>query len=221
MRLGLAFLFMAERYPAARIVCVSNSASQRTHIEAQAAARGLDNLSVVTADMNVFSPEGTFDRIVSVEMFEHMSNWKSLLDRARGWIRDDGRLFLHVFSHRKTAYRFDHSDKADWIAQYFFTGGVMPSHGLVREFSDSFIVEKDWRWNGKHYERTALDWLDNFDKNRDEIRTIFNATYGPDAAIWMRRWRLFFLATAGLFGHANGEEWGVSHYRLRPAGAGR
>ena len=94
----------------------------------------------------------------------------------------------------------------------------MPSHGLVREFSDSFIVEKDWRWNGTHYERTALDWLDNFDKNRDEIRTIFNATYGPDAALWMRRWRLFFLATAGLFGHANGEEWGVSHYRLRPAG---
>lgn len=218
---GSLSLFMAERYPAARIVCVSNSASQRTHIEAQAAARGLGNLSVVTADMNVFSPEGTFDRIVSVEMFEHMSNWKSLLDRARGWIRDDGRLFLHVFSHRKTAYRFDHSDKADWIAQYFFTGGVMPSHGLVREFSDSFIVEKDWRWSGKHYERTALDWLDNFDRNRDEIRTIFNSTYGPDAALWMRRWRLFFLATAGLFGHANGEEWGVSHYRLRPAGAGR
>jgi cyclopropane-fatty-acyl-phospholipid synthase len=151
-------------------------------------------------------------------MFEHMSNWQALLARARRWIRPDGRLFLHVFSHRKTAYRFDHADKSDWIAQHFFTGGVMPSHGLVREFGESFVVEKDWRWNGKHYERTARDWLDNFDRNRDAIRNLFEATYGKDAALWMRRWRLFFLATAGLFGHADGEEWGVSHYRLRPAG---
>ena len=218
---GSLSLFMAERFPSGRIVSVSNSSSQRTYIEVEAKRRGLRNLTVITADMNTFSPDGTFDRIVSVEMFEHMSNWHSLLKRARGWIRDDGRLFLHVFSHRKTAYRFDHADKADWIAQYFFTGGVMPSHGLVREFDDSFIVEQDWRWNGKHYERTARDWLDNFDRNRDAVRAIFEATYGKDAPVWMRRWRMFFLATAGLFGHTDGEEWGVSHYRLSPAGAGR
>lgn len=217
---GSLSLFMAERYPAARIVSVSNSASQRLYIEAEAARRGFQNLTVLTADMNGFSPAGTFDRIVSVEMFEHMSNWKTLLQRARGWVRDDGRLFLHVFSHRSTAYRFDHADKADWIAQYFFTGGVMPSHGLVREFSDSFVVEADWRWSGEHYERTALDWLDNFDRNRGAIHAIFSETYGPEAALWMRRWRMFFLATAGLFGHAGGAEWGVSHYLLRPAGAG-
>lgn len=217
---GSLSLFMAERYPAARIVSVSNSSSQRAFIEREAERCGLRNLTVITADMNSFSPGSRFDRIVSVEMFEHMSNWQMLLERASSWIRPDGRLFLHVFSHRKTAYRFDHADKADWIAQYFFTGGVMPSHGLVREFSDSFTVERDWRWNGKHYERTALDWLDNFDRNREAIRTIFNATYGQEAALWIRRWRMFFLATAGLFGHAGGEEWGVSHYRLRPAGAG-
>ncbi len=218
---GSLSLFMAERYPTARIVSVSNSSSQRAYIEAEAERRGLRNLAIITADMNVFSPDHSFDRIVSVEMFEHMSNWKTLLERARGWIRADGKLFLHVFSHRKTAYRFDHADKADWIAQYFFTGGVMPSHGLVQEFKDSFIVEKDWRWNGEHYERTALDWLTNFDRNRNEIRPLFEVTYGKNAALWMRRWRMFFLATAGLFGHSDGEEWGVSHYRLRPTGAGR
>ncbi|MDX3975131.1 cyclopropane-fatty-acyl-phospholipid synthase family protein [Shinella sp.] len=214
---GSLSLFMAERFPASRIVSVSNSASQRLFIEGEATRRRLTNLTVVTADMNGFQPGKTFDRIVSVEMFEHMSNWRSLLSRARGWLRPEGRLFLHVFSHRASAYRFDHADKADWIAQHFFTGGVMPSHGLVHEFSDSFTVEKDWRWNGRHYERTALDWLKNFDANRGAIRAIFADTYGADAILWMRRWRLFFLATAGLFGHANGEEWGVSHYLLRPA----
>ena len=218
---GSLSLFMAERYPAARIVSVSNSAPQRAYIEAEIRRRSLRNLTVITADMNSFSPGETFDRIVSVEMFEHMSNWQALLARARGWMRPDGRLFLHVFSHRKTAYRFDHADKSDWIAQHFFTGGVMPSHGLVREFGESFVVEKDWRWNGKHYERTARDWLDNFDRNQDAIRRLFEATYGKDASLWMRRWRMFFLATAGLFGHADGEEWGVSHYRLRPVGDGK
>lgn len=218
---GSLSLFMAERFPSGRIFSVSNASSQRICIEAEAKRRGLRNLTVITADMNTFSPRATFDRIVSVEMFEHMSNWHCLLQRARSWIRDDGRLFLHVFSHRKTAYRFDHADKADWIAQYFFTGGVMPSHGLVRAFGDSFSVERDWRWNGKHYERTARDWLDNFDRNREAVRAIFEVTYGKDASVWMRRWRMFFLATAGLFGHADGEEWGVSHYQLSPAGAGR
>lgn len=215
---GSLALFMAERYPASRIVSVSNSASQRRHIEAEAGRRGLGNLAVVTADMNAFAPSRRYDRIVSVEMFEHMSNWKALLERARGWTKPDGRLFLHVFSHCTNAYRFDHADRADWIAQHFFTGGVMPSHGLVREFGESFTVERDWRWSGRHYARTARDWLKNMDANRDAVRTLFAATYGRDAALWMRRWRLFFLATAGLFGHADGTEWGVSHYLLRPAG---
>ncbi|MEX4006088.1 SAM-dependent methyltransferase [Neoaquamicrobium sediminum] len=214
---GSLSLFMAERFPGSRILSVSNSAPQRRHIEAEIAKRGLTNLVVVTADMNAFSYEGRFDRIVSVEMFEHMSNWRLLLERARGWLHDDGRMFIHVFSHRNSPYRFDHADPADWIAQYFFTGGVMPSHGLMREFSEWFSVEQDWRWNGRHYERTALDWLRNFDANEAEIRSIFAERYGRDAPLWMRRWRMFFLATAGLFGYADGEPWGVSHYLLRPA----
>jgi cyclopropane-fatty-acyl-phospholipid synthase len=213
---GSLSLLMAERFPAARITAVSNSASQRCYIEQAAAERRLGNLHLVTADMNAFTPDQAFDRVVSVEMFEHMSNWRELLARIRGWLAPEGRLFIHVFTHRSTPYRFDHDDEADWIAQHFFTGGMMPSHGLITRFSGLFTLEKDWRWSGVHYQRTARDWLDNFDRNTKDIAPILAAVYGADADLWRRRWRLFFLATAGLFGHANGEEWGVSHYRLRP-----
>jgi cyclopropane-fatty-acyl-phospholipid synthase len=213
---GSLSLFMANRLPQSRIVAVSNSHSQRAHIESEAARRGLANLTVMTADMNGFAPEGRFDRIVSVEMFEHMANWRTLLSRARSWLDDDGRLFLHVFTHRNASYRFDHSDRSDWIAQHFFTGGIMPSQGLARSFPDLFAVEDEWRWPGSHYRRTADDWLANFDRNRAEIDAILAEVYGRDAALWKRRWRLFFLATAGLFGHKGGSRWGVGHYRLKP-----
>jgi cyclopropane-fatty-acyl-phospholipid synthase len=213
---GSLTLFMAERFPSARIVAVSNSTPQRLHIEKEAAARGFANVEVVTADMNEFVPEGRFDRVVSVEMFEHMANWRDLLARVRTWLHPEGRLFVHVFSHRHNPYRFDHRDDADWIAQHFFTGGIMPSHGLIGRFPDCFTIERDWRWNGRHYARTARDWLARFDANRDRIDTLLQEVYGRDAALWRRRWRLFYLATEGLFGHAGGEEWGVSHYLLRP-----
>ena len=213
---GSLSLWMAQSLPGSRITAVSNSSSQRAYIEQQAATLGLSNLRVITADMNDFRPDGDFDRVVSVEMFEHMSNWRGLLSRVRDWLRPDGRLFLHVFSHRSTPYRFDHQDDADWIGRYFFTGGIMPSHGLIRQFPDLFAVEQDWIWNGRHYQRTALDWLANYDRNAAEIRTLFKGVYGEAAEVWSKRWRLFFLATAGLFGHRGGKEWSVSHYRLRP-----
>lgn len=213
---GSLSLWMAEHYPQARITAVSNSRPQREHIEAQAQARALTNLRVVTADMNDFTADGRFDRIVSVEMFEHMSNWRALLERAKAWLKPDGRLFLHVFTHRSAPYRFDVNDPADWVAKYFFTGGVMPSHTLIRQFPDLFRVEQDWRWSGAHYQRTALDWLANYDANAERIAPILKSVYGKDARLWTRRWRLFFLATAGLFGDRGGAEWGVSHYRLAP-----
>ncbi len=213
---GSLTLFMAERLPGAAITAVSNSAPQRAHIEAEARRRGLGNVRVVTADMNDFAPHARFDRVVSVEMFEHMANWRPLLERIRGWLEPDGRLFLHVFSHRSQPYRFDHGDPGDWIAQHFFTGGIMPSRGLIRHFPDLFAVEQEWNWNGRHYARTAMDWLANFDANRPAVDAVLREVYGRDADIWARRWRIFYLATAGLFGHAGGEEWGVSHYRLRP-----
>lgn len=214
---GSLSLWMAERMPRARITAVSNSASQRAHIEAQARARGLANLTVLTADMNDFAIDRRFDRIVSVEMFEHMANWRALLERARGWLKADGRMFLHVFTHRSTPYRFDAADRTDFIAQHFFTGGIMPSHGLIRQFGDLFTVEEEWRWSGDHYRRTAEDWLANFDANRTAIDEVLREVYGADAARWRHRWRLFFLATAGLFGDSDGREWAVSHYRLAPA----
>lgn len=213
---GSLSLWMAERFPAARIVSVSNARSQRAFIEAEAARRGLSNLRIITADMNEFTIDQVFDRIVSVEMFEHMTNWQALLGRVHGWLRPDGRLFLHVFTHRATPYLFDSANKEDWIAQHFFTGGIMPSHGLVKYVAGGFEVEQDWRWSGTHYERTALDWLRRFDEAGAPLEAVLRETYGADAGLWRRRWRLFFLATAGLFGHAGGAEWGVSHYRLRP-----
>ena len=212
---GSLSLWMAEHYPAARITAVSNSAPQREYIETQAARRGLLNLTVVTADMNVFDTDARFDRVVSVEMFEHMSNWPALLGRIDRWLLPEGRLFLHVFSHQATPYRFDHADKADWIAQHFFTGGIMPSHNLIRHVAAPFTLEADWRWSGTHYARTAEDWLANYDARAEAIEPILRQTYGRDWQLWQRRWRLFFLATAGLFGAMGGAEWGVSHYRLK------
>ena len=211
---GSLSLWMAEKYPRAQITSVSNSASQRSYITEQAQARGLANLRVITADMNDFNIDQRFDRVVSVEMFEHMANWRGLLARVRNWLTPGGKLFLHVFTHETTPYRFDHKDQTDWIAQHFFTGGLMPSHQLIREFPDLFHCEKSWRWSGDHYRRTAFDWLRNFDRNRPSIDVILADVYGKDAALWRRRWRLFFLATAGLFGHDDGADWGVSHYLL-------
>jgi cyclopropane-fatty-acyl-phospholipid synthase len=214
---GSLSLWMAERYPSARITAVSNSHSQRRHIEDEAARRGLGNLRVITADMNSFSIDQTFDRVLSVEMFEHMSNWAALLARVRRWLNPEGRLFVHVFTHASTPYRFDVSNPNDWVAQHFFAGGVMPSHGLIGRFGDLFEVEDDWRWNGLNYEHTALDWLANYDRNAAEVMDVLRPVYGRDAKLWFRRWRLFFLATAGLFGHQGGTVWGVSHYRLKPS----
>ncbi|CAN5349529.1 cyclopropane-fatty-acyl-phospholipid synthase family protein [soil metagenome] len=211
---GSLSLSMARQFPEARIVAVSNSKSQREYIEAQAAARGIVNLRVITQDMNVFDPGATFDRIVSVEMFEHMMNWRELMTRVRSWLKPDGRFFMHIFTHRSGTYLFDRADKEDWIAQHFFTGGVMPSHHLIRQYEDLFEVEKEWRWSGVHYQRTALHWLKNFDANRKSIEAILRPIYGNKTALWMRRWRWFFLATSGLFEYAEGSEWGISHYRM-------
>jgi cyclopropane-fatty-acyl-phospholipid synthase len=212
---GSLSLWMARHFPAARITSVSNSRSQRAFIVERAKACGLRNLNVITADMNEFSTSQRFDRVVSVEMFEHMANWRPLLERIRNWLKPDGLLFFHIFTHRKAPYRFDKADKNDWIAQHFFTGGIMPSEDLIRAFADLFAVEDSWRWSGEHYARTAEDWLKNFDHNAGAVDAVLEQTYGEDAALWRRRWRLFFLATAGLFGYANGSEWGVNHYRLK------
>jgi cyclopropane-fatty-acyl-phospholipid synthase len=214
---GSLSLWMAEHYPRSNITAVSNSRSQKFFIDGEAKARGLTNLTVITADMNVFNIDRTFDRIVSVEMFEHMANWRALLTKVAGWLKPDGRMFMHVFTHRQHPYRFEVSDDADFIAQHFFTGGVMPSHGLIRQYADLLEIEEQWRWSGTHYKRTADHWLQNMDANEDEIRRLMYDVYKGEQALWTRRWRRFFMATAGLFGDSDGQVWGVSHYRLKKA----
>jgi cyclopropane-fatty-acyl-phospholipid synthase len=214
---GSLTLRMAERFPNARILAVTNSSRQRDFVLARAEERGVAQITVVQADINTFKAQRKFDRIVSVEMFEHMSNWRALLARARESLAPEGRLFLHIFTHKSRTYRFDRDDPTDWIARHFFTGGVMPAHDLPHRFGDLFSVEQEWRWSGAHYQRTAAEWLTNFDARRPDIDLILLATYGADAALWRRRWRLFLLATIGLFGHAGGSAWGVGHYRLAPA----
>ena len=217
---GSLSLWMAEHYPNSRITAVSNSHGQRGHIEDQARRRGLANLRVITCDMNDFEAPaaGTYDRIVSVEMFEHMANWRALLSRARGWLKPDGRMFVHVFTHRDAPYRFDHTDNGDFIAQHFFTGGVMPSQALMHQFPDLFAVEQTWTWNGGHYARTAEDWLARMDAAPERVMALMRETYGAEnARLWVRRWRRFYLATAGLFGNDGGRTWAVTHYRLKPA----
>ena len=214
---GSLSLHLAEHFPKARITAVSNAQSQRAFIESSARTRGLTNLRVITCDMNDFVADQLYDRVVSVEMFEHMANWRALFTKVKSWLQPNGRVFIHVFTHNASPYRFDASEKADWIAQHFFTGGIMPSHDLMHCFPDLFTTEAEWRWSGTHYANTARDWLNNFDRNAAAIMPVLRRTYGADAPLWKRRWRMFFLATEGLFGHAGGKSWGISQYRLKRA----
>ncbi len=214
---GSLTLWMAERYPASRIVAVSNSAPQRRFILDRAAERGLTNVDVRVHDMNDLDAPGRFDRVVSVEMFEHMRNWERLLQRVSTWLKDDGRVFLHVFAHRRFAYPFEVQDDTDWMSEHFFTGGMMPTPDLVELLDVPFVVDERWIVSGEHYARTSEDWLRNTEAHRDEVLALFRETYGADQAVrWYHRWRVFFLACAELFGYADGSEWVVAHLRLRP-----
>ncbi|HVP68184.1 MAG TPA: cyclopropane-fatty-acyl-phospholipid synthase family protein [Anaeromyxobacteraceae bacterium] len=215
---GSLTFWLAERYPGTRVTAVSNSSSQGAFIRAGARARGLANVEVLTADVNGFSPRQRFDRVVSVEMFEHMRNWPELLKRIGGWLEPSGRLFVHVFTHRRFAYPFEIDGDGDWMARHFFTGGIMPSRDLLPRIGGPLEVERTWHVPGSHYARTAEAWRERLDLGFGRaVDALSTAMPRREATIQAHRWRLFFLACAELFGFAGGEEWAVTHYRLRPA----
>jgi cyclopropane-fatty-acyl-phospholipid synthase len=209
---GSLSLYLAEHYPNSRIVAVSNSVSQRRFIEAQAPP----NLRIITADMNAFETAQQFDRVVSVEMLEHMRNYGLLLRRIAAWLEPAGSCFVHVFCHRAFAYPFEASGDGDWMGRHFFTGGLMPSLDLLPAFNDDLGVAEQWTGNGTHYQRTAAAWRRNLEANRGAVMEVLRTTYSDDAARWFHRWRLFFLACEELFGYRRGTEWLVAHYRFVP-----
>ncbi|MDC0964663.1 cyclopropane-fatty-acyl-phospholipid synthase [Candidatus Pseudothioglobus singularis] len=210
---GSLTLYMAECFPKSKITAVSNSNDQRLFIEARCEERNLKNVQIITADMNDFETTKLFDRVISIEMFEHMRNYEKLLGRVNVWLKNKGKLFVHIFSHQKIAYPFEDNDDADWMAREFFSGGQMPSHRLLMSFPGQMKIEKDWRVSGTHYEKTSLAWLQKMDKNKAEVLELFKKTYGEsDANSWFQRWRIFFMSCEVLFGFNRGAEWGVSHY---------
>ena len=210
---GSLTLFMAKRMPSAQITAVSNSRTQKEFIDAQARARGLKNVRVITSDMRDFAIGDTFDRVVSVEMFEHMRNYELLLARIASWLKPDGLLFVHIFVHKDVAYPFEITGEDDWMARYFFTGGIMPSADLLGHFSRDMKRVEQWPVDGTHYEETCNAWLERMDNNRAEILPLFRDVYGADQALkWWVYWRVFFMSCAELFGFKGGSEWRVEHY---------
>lgn len=210
---GSLTLWMAEQFPNSQITAVSNSHSQRKFIEHRAIELNLKNIRVTTCDVNQLTLEQQFDRIVSIEMFEHMRNYENLLQKTAQWLRQEGKLFIHIFCHRYLAYPFETDGDDNWMGQYFFTGGLMPARDTLLHFQKHFTLENRWDLSGTHYQKTAQAWLENLDVHQQEITQLFITTYGEEeASIWLQRWRIFFMSCAELFGYSNGNEWMVAHY---------
>jgi len=210
---GSLSLFLALQFPASKITSVSNSKTQKQFIEGKCKELNITNVEVITADVNVFETNSQFDRILSIEMFEHMKNYEKLLGRISSWLKPTGKLFVHIFSHASYPYHFIPQSDSDWMARHFFTNGTMPSDDLLLYFQKDLHLEEHWRVDGRNYGTTSRLWLQNMDKNLDKIRPIFENTYGKeDAYKWIIRWRLFFISVEETFNYKEGSEWFVSHY---------
>ena len=217
---GSLSLWIAEHFPNSTVKSVSNSRSQREFIVAEAKSRKIHNIEVEVRDMNHFEADATYDRIVSVEMFEHMRNYPELFRRISTWLRPEGRFFMHIFCHRTTPYEYIDKGPSDWMSRHFFSGGIMPSADLPIIFPKHINIERRWNWNGDHYAKTCRAWLERMDERRDAIMPILESTYGKeDASRWWMRWRMFFMACEELFRFNQGNEWFVSHYSFKKGGA--
>lgn len=212
---GSLTLWMAGHYPESRITAVSNSHSQRRHIETRALELGLDNIEVLTADVNSLELDQRYDRVVSVEMFEHIRNYRELLGRIAGWMAPDGRLFVHIFCHRYLAYPFETQGAGNWMGRYFFSGGLMPAADTLLHFADDLAIERRRLYSGNHYARTARAWLDRLDANADGVHEVMASMHGEQAELWQQRWRMFFMSCEELFAFNGGNEWLVAHFRFR------
>jgi cyclopropane-fatty-acyl-phospholipid synthase len=216
---GSLSLYMAAKFPQSTFKVVSNSRTQKIFIDQAANERGIKNLTVITADMNTFTITEQFDRIVSVEMFEHMRNYQLLMKKVASFLKPDGKVFIHIFTHKEYAYLFEVKDDTDWMSKYFFTGGIMPSDDLLFYFNDDLTVENHWHVSGTHYAKTSEAWLKNMDAHKTEIMPLFETTYGKDQAVkWWVYWRIFYMACAELWNYNQGNEWIVSHYLFHKTG---
>ncbi len=210
---GSLSLFMSAKFPKSKFTVVSNSRTQKLHIDEEAKKREITNLTVITSDINVLSLTQQFDRVVSVEMFEHLRNYQELFKRIASWLKADGKLFVHIFTHKTLAYKFEVKDESDWMSKYFFTGGIMPSNDLFSYFNEHINIKEQWNVSGMHYHYTSEAWLKNMDAHKAQIMPLFEQTYGKEQAVkWWVYWRIFYMACAELWGYNKGEEWMVQHY---------
>tara|TARA_B100001057_G_scaffold72438_2_gene66689 strand:+ start:354 stop:1403 length:1050 start_codon:yes stop_codon:yes gene_type:complete len=210
---GSLSLWIAEKFPNSQVTSVSNSSLQADYINKQAKDRSLSNINVITCDMNTFDTEDNFDKVVSIEMFEHMRNYEELYRRINNWLRPGGNFFMHIFCHKTTPYEYQDEEESDWMSRHFFSGGIMPSADLPLRFTKDLNIVNSWYWNGKHYAKTCNAWLKNMDKNIVEIKKVIEDCYeGIDIPLWCQRRRVFFMACAELFDYNDGNEWFVGHY---------
>jgi cyclopropane-fatty-acyl-phospholipid synthase len=213
---GSLTLFMAARFPNSQIVAISNSSSQKVHIDTEAKKRNLKNVMILTRDISQLESLAlefkSFDRVMSIEMFEHFKNYQLLLSKISDVLAPDGKLFVHIFTHKDYSYPFEVEGEDNWMGKYFFTGGQMPAHNLLGSFQRDLSLQRSWVWDGIHYQKTSEDWLKNMDNNSEVIMDIFKKTYGEEGPQWFNRWRVFFMSCAELFGYEKGQEWAVSHY---------
>ncbi|XP_054798618.1 (S)-coclaurine N-methyltransferase-like isoform X2 [Prosopis cineraria] len=213
---GSLCIYIAKKYSNSRVTGICNSATQKAYIEERCRDLMLQNVEIIVADISTFEMDASYDRIFSIEMFEHMKNYKDLLKKIAGWLKEDGLLFVHHFCHKAFAYHFEDKNEDDWITKHFFTGGTMPSANLLLYFQDDVTIVNHWLVNGKHYAKTSEEWLKRMDQNLTSIKPIMESTYGKDSAVkWTVYWRTFFIAVAELFGYNNGEEWMVAHFLFK------